>query len=128
MSWWFHLLVRRVENLRARCDVAERVFRAVGPVRYAERMDVILVRFRFQRGVGVFFYSVTVNDIKHSVADIPSYIDLSVKGRTWRKGGKLHREGGRPARITDSMAEWWDNGVLRIQTEEKLGGRFYFFR
>lgn len=37
--WWFHLLVRRVDDLRQRVDVFERVVRAVGgtgtgPCRY----------------------------------------------------------------------------------------------
>lgn len=46
MTWWFHLLVRRVESLRERCDVVERVARAVGTVAYLERGFHLLVRRR----------------------------------------------------------------------------------
>ena len=36
MTWWFHLLVRRIESLVARQHVFERVARAVGRLPYGE--------------------------------------------------------------------------------------------
>lgn len=97
MSWWFHLLVRRVENLRARCDVAERVFLAVGPVRYAETVTPILIerkRSVYSRGAVL---TLTVNGFEHSVRDAPSFVVASA-WRTWRKNDVLHRDSG-PALI-----------------------------
>jgi hypothetical protein len=43
--WWFHLLARRVETLRQRCDVFERVTRAGGRMRYGERADPLLLSY-----------------------------------------------------------------------------------
>jgi hypothetical protein len=44
MTWWFHLLVRRVETLRERVDVLERVMRAAGHVAYAARTRSLFFR------------------------------------------------------------------------------------
>lgn len=35
MAWWFHLLVRHVENLSARKKIVERLVRSVGRFEYA---------------------------------------------------------------------------------------------
>ena len=46
MTWWFHLLVRRVEKLQERAAVFERVLRAVGTVPYQERCERVLILYR----------------------------------------------------------------------------------
>jgi hypothetical protein len=72
MTWWFHLLVRRVESLHERCDVAERVARAVGMVAYLERGFRLLVR---RRMYGMFsVLTETVNGIQHAFLHVASYV------------------------------------------------------
>lgn len=56
MTWWFHLLVRRVEKLRERAAVFERVLRAVGTVPYQERLEKCLCGYE-GRGVRVICYT-----------------------------------------------------------------------
>lgn len=46
MTWWFHLLVRRVETLRSDAEVLERVIRSVGPFLYGERVVPLLLLWK----------------------------------------------------------------------------------
>ena len=41
--WWYHLLVRRVDSLRERCETLERTVGAVGSVVCGRRVDALLV-------------------------------------------------------------------------------------
>jgi hypothetical protein len=47
--WWIHLLVRRVDRLRERAAVLERVVRAVGTDQYTKRVAPLLLLFTRSR-------------------------------------------------------------------------------
>jgi hypothetical protein len=80
MTWWFHLLVRRCETLRARVDVYERVARAVGRIRYGERSEPLLMqrtlffRDRYQTTVGLYVENVMGN--MHPCGSAPSLVGV----------------------------------------------------
>jgi hypothetical protein len=46
MTWWFHLLVRKVETLRSNAEVLERVVCSVGPFLYGERVVPLLLLWK----------------------------------------------------------------------------------
>jgi hypothetical protein len=130
MTWWFHLLVRRVEKLRDRCDVLERVTRAVGRVGYADRAEPLLV-YTITSYTRVITLSISRNS--HSVCDKPC-ICFPDGDRGWRRDGVFHRIGG-PAEIfmyhdyqtnTDVvMEEWWLQDV-KVRSQELLFPDRYF--
>mgnify|MGYP003545337852 FL=1 len=65
-------MVRRIESLRERCDVVERVVRAVGVVAYLERGFRLLVRRRMYSLFSVL--TETVNGIQHAFLHVAAYV------------------------------------------------------
>jgi hypothetical protein len=94
MTWWVHLLVRRVDRLRERCDVFERVMRAVGSggFAYVERVVPLLLGVKigvYQGFPGSVFHH-TVNYVIHRGYDLPCV--LSHRYCAWVRKGMRHRE------------------------------------
>lgn len=94
MAWWFHLLVRRVDSLKARCAVFERVLRSGAAVPYAERAAHHLLSgcsLRRDDGgrTGYFVYN-TVNRVTHHGFDLPAVV--SPVGCVWYRNGSRHRD------------------------------------
>lgn len=128
MSWWFHLLVRRVEALKERALLAERLFRAVGTFRYAERAEMILVDFevdpyhlftigkvyrcRVRRSREEDFFGTVT-----SPCDAPAvlYVGGSLD---WRRNGKCFRGPGKPA------AMWVDGRFLYYSVPRSDGNGY----
>ncbi len=110
MSWWFHLLIRRVDSLRGRCETMERVMRAVGVVPYAaSQCSRLLIRYWSE---GVCVTSRTVRRIRHSHGDFPTvrYVTGSCE---WVKNGIRCRAGGKPVAVwlRGGTCEWYGRGV-----------------
>ncbi len=130
MTWWIHLLVRRVDSLRERCDTLERVVRAGAGLgrgaKYLRRAEEILVRYKMDQRPQYQVYSyctINVNVKNHAVCDRPS--GVSARGsRIWRKDEVLHRETG-PAYeyiwewdySRDVNQLWFINGIRRTSRE-----------
>ena len=89
-------MVRRVETLRERCDVAERVLRAVGSCAYESRIEPLLV------GISHVDMHCTVRTNvmgrNHSPCDIPA-ICHSWGTLSWSNNGKCSRSGGKPTTL-----------------------------
>lgn len=140
MTWWIHLLVRRVDSLRERCDTLERVLRAGvvhagigGGAKYLRRAEELFVRYKmhqrhqYQVQYQVYGYcTITVNATNHAVCDRPSGV-TSLGSRLWRKDEVLHRETG-PAyeyvwwtdddyEETEVHGMWYINGIRRRSRE-----------
>lgn len=127
MTWWFHLLVRRVDELEARCAVFERVVRAgaggaagaSGALAYAERVFPLLLRSGitlanrrvFDRWTEVVYS--TVEGVTHRGADLPAVVQPG--GAQWFTDGVRYRPGGRgkaSSIFTPCIVEVHENGVL----------------
>ena len=100
MTWWFHLLVRRVDSLGDRIDVHERLVRAVGKtMRYADRCGPLLLR------VESLFY----RSLRYSVH------------------GLCHRGGDLPALVwADGSCQWSTFGTRSVRPDEKPDRIFHF--
>lgn len=105
MSWWFHLLIRRVETLRGRlrerlrerCDVFERVIRAVGAPKFAARCEPLLVEITSKYSQDVVRRK-NVCGICMSTSDLPAAI---CRWGTLDWGsGKHHHRPGKPVMIS----------------------------
>lgn len=121
MTWWFHLLVRRVESLRERVDVFERVTQAVGSFCYAGRCEPILMRFHGHTWVVEDEeYAAelrTVNHVMHGYGDVPSRFRCSARRDTrgrlyvcvaWVRNGEHARSGGKPCSVgTEFSSRSW---------------------
>ena len=115
MTWWFHLLVRRVESLRERVDVFERVTQAVGSFCYAGRCEPILMRFHGTHTRDEMYIAElrTVNHVMHGYGDVPSRFRCNAWrdrwGRLyvyvgWTRNGKHARGGGKPCVVEMTTA------------------------
>lgn len=86
-------MVRRVETLRERCDVAERVIRAVGSCAYGSRIEPLLV------GISCMdmrcIVRKNVMGMHHSPCDIPATC-YRWGTLSWSDNGKCSRSGGKP--------------------------------
>lgn len=99
MTWWFHLLVRRVDSLRGRCDVFERVLCSGAAVPYAERAAHHLLlgcsqrRLRGDNGcLTAYLCTVyyTMNGVIHRGFDLPAV--FSTVACVWYCYGSRHRD------------------------------------
>lgn len=68
MVWWLHLITRRVDTLRRRCEAFERVARAVGSFAYVDRTAPLLLCVR--KGGDSVTYE-TVNSKEYRAQDLP---------------------------------------------------------
>ena len=128
-----------MEKLRNRCDVLERVTRAVGRFGYADRAEPLLLNIFItilfgNRGNRVGMRTISYR--YHSVHDNPCM--YSPDGdREWRSNGVRHRNGG-PSRISvyrdyrdrdgtaDVLCEkWYSRGVFLRETEIPLPYKFF---
>jgi hypothetical protein len=97
--WWLHLLVRRADSRDYRNLVHELLTRAVGAMRYHERLlplllgranDVTVLCYTFQgSGVGAR------NILRHGIGDVPA-ISWADGSRVWYASGKRTRASGKP--------------------------------
>jgi hypothetical protein len=100
MSWWFHLLVRRVEDIGKRADVLERVARAVGRVVFSAQVEPLLTYVacgttRCVSGGEFSRRALSCDDI-HSAGDLPAFVHDSGFMSWWLRG-KRHRPVGKLA-------------------------------
>ena len=97
MSWWFHLLIRKVDALVDRCRTMERVVHAVGVPAYVLQCEKLLVG--------------------HSVGDSPTYITW-VGSHAWLKNGVRRKCGRRPHSvwIRSQMSGWYDGKYVHYPT------------
>ena len=117
MTWWFHLLVRRVESLRERCDVVERVARAVGVVGYLERGFRLLVKRRTYARFCVL--AETVNGIQHALLNVAAYV--SCHGSVSNYSNALRKHVGHSVwRFTDSSGAYIEDYYNYVNEVEKM--------
>ncbi len=122
MTWWFHLLVRRVDSLRERVNGLERLVRAVGQLAYGERCSALLLQVE----CGIFctypyisFMTVTSKD--HRPLDLPA-IMWSDGSRVWMMCGEYYvRPGGGPNKDIHKPASrmwvrYWHRGEKETKT------------
>lgn len=87
-------MVRRVETLRERCDVAERVLRAVGSCAYESRIEPLLVGISHVHLKNCVVRK-NVMGMHHSPCDIPATCH-SWGTLSWSNNGECSRSGGKP--------------------------------
>ncbi len=115
MTWWFHLLVRRVDSLKARCTVFERVVRAGAAVPYAEQGLPLLLQIEHTSGgldrwSEVVFSTATAR--RHRGGDLPAV--LMSQGALWFSRGIRYRPhgGGRASTIYVSSKLCGEEGEM----------------
>ncbi len=99
MSWWFHLLIRRVERIGERVSVAERLARAVGRITFSAQVEPLLTYI--VTGTTVFAGNEFVRRVLyrrniHSPGDLPAFVH-SAGFKSWWLWGKRHRPVGKLA-------------------------------
>lgn len=122
MSWWLHLLLRREKSLRERVDVFERIFRAVGRMRYVERCEPLML-FRscqyqcIYKEIAARVLLQTVNQVSHSYADEPARLIVRPKhvsvciSFAWMHRGRFARRGAKPY-----LVDYNNTGLLWVHT------------
>jgi hypothetical protein len=88
MTWWIHLLVRRADMLRQRCDVLERVVLAMGLSKYCARCEPLLAGFSTRYSERVVRH--TVNGILATPCDLPSYV-YTWGALYWYRNGRFRK-------------------------------------
>ena len=96
MSWWFHLLVRRVDSLRERRNFHERLVRAVGAVAYGERYHHLLLQVCAYSADYVRYED--ADGVCHRPGDLPALV-WADGSRIWNlRGTSYRRPNGEPYR------------------------------
>ncbi len=134
MTWWFHLLVRRVETYTERREVFGRVTCSVGRFSYVEKALPLLFISQMimrptewdatcavsKRTIGLSVYvGSTGKRIYQRLYPLLSYYrtgggpTVERRGeRMWKAGTDLDRAGGEPAAELDGVyRSWWIEGV-----------------
>lgn len=92
MTWWFHLLIRRVDAMHSRCELFERVACAVGSTPHVKHVLQLLINCGFTHFGAVVYYT-----CRHYVN--PDYL------RTH------HNIDGKPAGLTaNGFKAWFSRG------------------
>lgn len=89
MVWWLHLIIREKNPLKHKCELFERVVRAVGSFPYVERAVPSLLCKRWGSGdICVDFR--TVNEVLHRGYDLPARVCRY--GLWWVRKGRGFRD------------------------------------
>jgi hypothetical protein len=117
MSWWFHLLIRKVDSLVDRCRTMEHVVRAVGVPAYVLQCEKLLVTLRTSSWENGTVWKKTVNHVGHSVGDSPTYITWAGT-HAWLKNGKRRKCDRRPHSVwmRTQMSGWYGAEYVKYPT------------
>ena len=102
MTWWFHLLIRRVDAMHSRCELFERVACAVGSTPHVKQVLPLLINCGFthisrEDDDDDFIGAVVYYTSPHSVT--PDYLRTP------------HNIDGKPAGLTaDGFKAWFSRG------------------